>query len=90
MSKDLLPVALQQGPLSSHKETLTSHKPRRAHGSCAEAPGPLSGSFASLDWSNGAMKCLNQAHCPFQALIKLRCVVTYGQTQNPLFYKGKA
>lgn len=85
MLKDLLPIAPQQGPLWSPTETLASPTPRRAHGSCAEAPGPLSGSFASLVQSNGAMKCLNQAHCSFQTLIKLRCVVTYGQIQNPLF-----
>lgn len=47
MQRDLLLLARLQGPLRSHTEAVTGHKPRRARGSCAEAPGPLSGSFPS-------------------------------------------
>lgn len=48
MQRDLLLLARQLGPLGpllSPPEAVTDHEPRRACGSCAEAPGPLSGSF---------------------------------------------
>lgn len=59
IQRDPLLLSWQPGPLWGPLEPVTDREPRRGYGSCAEAPGPLSGCFLHWEQSDTAVKSLN-------------------------------